>query len=353
MSHDKEPILERLRQDRRFAILLHVRPDGDSIGSSLALGLGLRQKGKDVALVRADELPLNLAFLPGIDTFTFWQDVTGEFDAAILLDCGDRDRVGPARAVLEQSKLVINIDHHLSNGRFGDLNYIEPQAAATGEVVFQILQDLGIGVDYGMAMALYASIVTDTGSFKYESTSPLTHRIAAALLEQGVRPAEVSRSIWEDRPPSSLKLLQAALETLEVSSDGQAAWLSLARADFERTGSHILESEGLVNYPRTIRGVEVAAMFLEETPPAGEDPGEVKVSLRSNRWVDVSRVAAQFGGGGHARAAGCTVRGSLQEVRDRVIARALEALRTAAPAREAQARHGMEAPKGAAGWTAS
>lgn len=335
LALDLEAVTAYLRDHDRFLILLHLRPDGDSVGSSLALALGLGRLGKRALVVRADELPRNLGFLAGIDRVAPAEAVLaapGEWDAAILIDCGDPERVGASARLLERAAKVINIDHHLSNARYGDLNCIETNAAAAGEVVFRILKDLEVPFDPEIAGALYAAIVTDTGSFRYESTSARTHEIAAELLRHGVRPGEVSRRIWEEKPVSSLRLLERALGSMGLAADGALAWVSLSRADFEATGADRDESEGIVNYPRTLAGVEVAVLFQEEAPPGPDgSPGEVKVSLRSNRWVDVSRLAAAFGGGGHARAAGCTLRCGLEEARSQVLARAAEALEAGPP----------------------
>lgn len=326
---DRRRVAEALRAARRVLIMLHVRPDGDSIGSSLALGLGLRQLGKEVVLVRSDELPDNMRFLRGSEDFRHHREVSGSFDAAVFLDCGDVHRVGEARKLLESVATIINVDHHLSNTHFGHVNWIEPSAAATGELVYQLLRDLNVRMDADMATAIYASLVTDTGSFNYENTRAGTHRLAAELIELGVDPAEAGRQIWEERPLSSLRLLAEGLQTLTVEEGGELAWVELTQEAFRRSGAQRWESEGVVNYPRQLRGVEVAVLFIEDREQAPGDPGEVKVSIRSNRLVDVSRIAAAFGGGGHARAAGCTLAGSLAEVRARVLAACREALAAA------------------------
>ncbi len=320
---DRREVVAFLRQRERFLILLHVRPDGDSVGSSLALALGLRKLGKAAVVVRSDDLPLNLLFLPGVDQVVSYEELLplpDRYDGAVLIDCGDRERVGPAAPLLERAEKVINIDHHVSNGRFGDLNCIDVEAAAAGEIVRAILRDLGVELDPAIATALYTAVVTDTGSFRYENTSAATHELAAELLRHGVEPAEVARRIWEDKPLSSLRLLERALGSLRLDEGGRVAWMSLTREDFARAGARRDESEGIVNYGRSLAGVEVAILFLEE------GPDEVKVSLRSHRRVDVSRVAAAFGGGGHARAAGCTLRVPLAEAEARVLALVREAL---------------------------
>ncbi|MBE3591070.1 MAG: bifunctional oligoribonuclease/PAP phosphatase NrnA [Firmicutes bacterium] len=301
-------ILDTLRDGRRFLLLLHVKPDGDSIGSSLALGRALQKLGKEAVLVCPDELPESLRFLPGSDSFVRPEAVSGPFDAAVFLDCGDLERAGPARPLADLATVRINIDHHLSNARFGDLNWIEADAAAVGEITYRLIRELGVALDRDMAYALYASLVTDTGSFAYQNTTPATHRIAAELLELGVRPQVVAREVWENRPEPALRLLGRALENLVVDPGGRLAWTRLGQEDFQRVGAGPQHAEGVVGYPRSLRGVEVAVAFIEA------EPGVWRVSLRSNERVDVSRVAARFGGGGHARAAGATLSGRFEEV---------------------------------------
>lgn len=326
---ERSEIVAALREGERFLVPLHVRPDGDSIGSSLALAGALQKMGKTALVVRADDLPANLSFLPGVDRVVHWEEVMGapgRYDAAILIDCGDIERVGPSADLFKRVDRIINIDHHVSNTRYGGLNLIDPRAAAAAEVVFDLIREMEVEIDYPIAVALYAAIVTDTGSFRYESTAPRTHEITAVLLKLGIKPGEVSRQIWDNQSLAALRLAERALGSLQVDAGGGLAWVSLSRADFVHAGADDLESEGIVNYPRQIRGVEVAVLFIEEREPGSDHPGEVKVSLRSNQSVDVSRIAGLFGGGGHARAAGCTVPGGLDEARELVLPPVREAL---------------------------
>lgn len=329
----KDSVTGFLARRDSFAVLLHVKPDGDSIGSSIALGLALEKLGKRVAFVKADDIPDNMRFLTGIERFRHWSEVDGGFDGAILIDCSDPERVGEARQLLRRCEKVINIDHHRSNRCYGDLNLIDPAAASAGEVVYRVIQELGVELDLPMAMAIYVSILTDTGSFAYESTSPGTHIIAAELIRKGVRPAEVSRAVWENRPLSAIKLLARALDSLTLD-EGGLAWLEVTQKDFQEAGARPAETEGIVNYPRTIAGVELAALFIEE------GNGEVKVSLRSNSRVDVSRIAQLFGGGGHARAAGFTIQGALAEVKEWVLPTLRQAVRGDDGGQQAQGQSG-------------
>lgn len=315
--------LQVLRSGRSFALLLHVRPDGDSVGSSLALGLGLKKLGKEVLFLRADEMPENLRFLleASGEDFLFWEEARGRFfDVAVCLDCSDPRRVGPAEEILGLARTVVNIDHHLSNARFGDVSWVDPGASAAGEMVFRLLKELRVRLDYPIALAIYTSLVTDTGSFRYENTSPEAHLLAGELIGLGVRPEEVARKIWEEKPLSSFRLLCRALERMEVLEKGRVALIALSREDYEDTGAGPWESEGVVNYGRMVRGVEAAFLLSEE------ESGEVRVSIRTRAPLDASRLAARLGGGGHARAAGCTLPGSLSGVRARVLEAVREAL---------------------------
>ncbi|MDI3298160.1 MAG: 30S ribosome-binding factor RbfA [Bacillota bacterium] len=311
----KEAVARVLRAARSFLIAVHVRPDGDAVGSALALGLALERAGRRVRFLVDGGIPRNLAWLPGADRFEPPAALDEAPEAAVLLDCGDLERVGQVRPLLDQAQEVVNIDHHPSNTRFGSTRWLEPSAAAVGEQVLDLLDELGLELDERVATALFASIASDTGGFRYANTRAETLERAARLVRAGAKPAEISRRLWEERPLSSLRLLSRTLESLEVAAGGAYAWVRVPRAALEAAGAAEEEVEGLVNYPRTLQGVEVAALFQEASL---EGRPAVRVSLRSNRWLDVARVAARFGGGGHARAAGCTVPGALDEVVRRV-----------------------------------
>ncbi|MDI3316533.1 MAG: 30S ribosome-binding factor RbfA [Bacillota bacterium] len=305
----KEAVVRALRSARSLLMAVHVRPDGDAVGSALGLGLALERAGKRVRFMVDGGIPYNLGWLPGADRFEPPAPLDA-VEAAVLLDCGDLERVGRLRPLIEPLEEVVNIDHHPSNTGFGSTRWIEPGAAAVGEQVMDLLEALGVDLDEAVATALFASIASDTGGFRYSNTRPETLERAARLVRAGAQPAEISRRLWEERPLSSLRLLSRVLESLQVEAGGAYAWVRVPRAVLEATGAGEDEVEGLVNYPRSLSGVEVAALFQEvslEGRPA------TRVSLRSNRWLDVSRVAQRFGGGGHARAAGCTLPAPVEE----------------------------------------
>ncbi len=318
-SRDRRRIVERLGAASRVLLVLHVRPDGDSIGSTLAMAAALRALGKATEVVAPDPIPPNLAFVPGAGAVVDAGATRGSFDTALFLDCASLDRIGGATADLERAGPILNVDHHSSNQRYGEINYVEPQAAACGEVTYDLIRALGVALDVEMAVGLYVAIVTDTGSFRYQSVTARTHRIAAQLLGLGVRPAEVAERIWDNRSLASLRLEAAALRTLE--REGELAWMDVTPQMLAESGAAAYETEGLVNLPRSLEGVEVAVLFSDE------GRGEVRVSLRSTARVDVSTVAVSLGGGGHARAAGCTLGMSLAAAHAAVLTAVRAAMR--------------------------
>lgn len=305
---------ELIQQAGRMCFFLHVSPDGDSIGSTLGVYHALRAAGKDVVLPLVEPIPRVYRFLPGWDTaFTPWQQVQGPFDLAVFLDCGDRSRVGDAEPLVQMARATLNIDHHQTNTIYGDYNHLDYSAAALGEVAYRLLRTLGLPFTREIATCIYTAIVTDTGSFKYESVTAETHRIAAELLACGVRPYDVAAAVFENETAPSLRLLARALGTLQV--EGKLAWVHVDQAMLRETGALDEDTEGIVNYARAVNGVEVGCFFRETAN------GGVKVSLRSRGHVDVGAVAVSLGGGGHARAAGITLPGvALAEAMDRVLA---------------------------------
>lgn len=291
-------------------IVFHEHPDGDAVGSALALLLALRKLGKQPLAACPDRLAPCYRFLPCSDEIA-GADVAGDFDLALLVDCADPARAGSLIEVVRRCPRLVNIDHHPTNERFGDAAWVDPEAAASGELVARLITALGVTIDAAMATCIFAALLTDTGSFHYSNTTAASLALAGEMVAAGARPELISDAIYEQRPRGDVELLAAALRTLSLSEDGRIAWLTVTAADLERTGG---DSDGLVNYARMIAGVEVALLFREE------GPNTVKVSFRS-RAVDVAEIARAFGGGGHPRAAGCTFGGSLAAAQEAVLAR--------------------------------
>lgn len=320
MNNVPADVLAVFRRTPGRALLLgHVHPDADVLGTLLATGLALEKAGWSVVYGGPHPAPASLDFLPGVERYQILARVEGRFDVALLTDCPN-----PARTegLIDQTRAVtgaiVNIDHHPDNRRYGDVNWVDPSAAATGEMVYALLAALPADITPDIATNLFTAVHTDTGSFRYSNVTPGTFRIAAELCAAGAAPAVVSNALYERRSVDALHHLGRALSLVRVSDDGRVAWLALPGGTVPES---FIEAEELVNYPRSIASVRVAC-FLREVD------GKVKVSLRGKGDVDVQVVAARFGGGGHRNAAGCTILASLDEATRQVLA----AARTAADA---------------------
>ncbi len=323
-----DEVARKLANAPQVIISGHVMPDGDCIGSMLALGLALARSGKDVTFVSPGQLPLIYFFLPGAALIkvnpALSQVNRGETGLVVIVDTSVPDRLGDFLEVVNQLRQLgwrtLLIDHHISALPYADYNYIDPGASAVGEIILDLLKILGYELDRDIATCLYTTIATDTGGFRYETTTSATHRKVAELIEAGVDVRAVSLQIFEERPLKSIEALRAALGTLEVSPCGRAAWFTMDKAmtdSLEIGDEHI---DGLVNYARVIKGVEIALLFREV------NEGKTKVSFRSKNFVDVSKLADTFGGGGHPRAAGALIPGKLEAVKDAVINASLTVL---------------------------
>lgn len=299
-------MVDELRKAPQVALFSHVSPDGDCLGSMLAIGLALEKLGKDVVYYNSDPIPLNLRFLPGIDKVQ--TELPDPLPRTLLfVDCSDLGRVDIQPEGIPEGTIVLNLDHHISNHNFGTLNLVDPGASASGEIALKLIRGLQVEVDAEIATNLYTAMVTDTGSFQFSNTTAETHRLAAELFEQGIDIEEIHYQLYDQKPLAQVELLRRGLSRLKLYADGKLAIMTLSRTDFQESGADESLSEGLVNHARTIQGVEVA-VFLKEV-----DERRIRASLRSNRWFDVNLTAARFGGGGHKRAAGCTINALLDE----------------------------------------
>ncbi|MDI3269694.1 MAG: bifunctional oligoribonuclease/PAP phosphatase NrnA [Bacillota bacterium] len=315
-----EKALEAIREAGDVVLFLHRRPDGDSVGSNLAMALALLRMGKAVKIVSQDPVPPYLQGLPGADLIRAPQGEPETFSLALALDCADKERTGMALPWLEGAKRVVNVDHHSSNTLFGHINVVDPAASATGELVYRLLTDLEVPLDGAMAKNLYVAILTDTGSFSFSNTTPWAHRIAAHLLEMGVRPAEVAEEVFGSRSEAGLRLWGRAIGRLQREGEGRLVWSYLSQEDFQELGVDAAEGEGIAQELRRLEGVEGAFFFREEAP------GLWRVSLRSRGLLNVAELASLFGGGGHPRAAGLTWQGTLEEGSRKLLAEALRLL---------------------------
>ena len=310
-----EQIGRVLREHQRFAILSHVRPDGDALGSQLALALSLQQLGKDVRVWNEDGMLEKYSFLPRAELLTKPPSTADDVDVAIALDTAIQNRLGTAFAAVGSAKIWINIDHHRSNPGYGDLVFVDESAPATGEIIFSLIKSQGLPLNHDIAENLYAAISTDTGSFQYPKTSARTFEIAAELVRVGnLDVGQISQQLYENYPPRRLELLRELLRTMRFSECGRVASFSLTLKTAANLAVLPEDNEGLIDHLRAIRGV-IVAVFFEELAD-----GKVRVSMRSkDEAIDVCAICQKFGGGGHALAAGARVRGSLAEVEAKVL----------------------------------
>jgi phosphoesterase RecJ-like protein len=305
-----------LEKYQTFALMSHMRPDGDAIGSQLGLGLSLEAMGKTVHYWNVDGLPESLAFLAGSEKITKPPEEAPEIDVAIALDTATRVRLGEENLLAAaKAKVWLNIDHHISNPLYGDVNYVDATSPATGQIVYEILQQLQMPIPAGSRDAIYVAVSTDTGSFQYDSTTAKTYRMAADLVDRGLKVGEINAKTYDSHPYRRIELLRALLNTLELSACGKVAHWQMLDQWREDLALQPDDSEGLIDMIRAIRGVQVA-VFFEELPG-----GKIRVSMRSkDRSVNVCDIATRFGGGGHALAAGIRMAGPMSVAKQQVLA---------------------------------
>jgi len=309
-----EQIGQALREGVRFAVLGHVRPDGDALGSQLALGLSLKRLGKDVRIWNEEGMLEKYSFLPNANLLTKPPAEPEDVDVAIALDTAIQNRLGNSLPAVRSAKVWINIDHHPSNPGYGDLVYIDPKSPATGQILFDLIKSEKLPIDAAIAENLYVAVSTDTGSFQYPNTTARTLEIAAELVRAGVDVGRVSQLTYENYPRRRVELLRDLLGTMRFDANDRVASFSLSLATAKKLGVLPEDNEGLIDHLRAIRGV-IVAVFFEELAD-----GKVRVSMRSkNEKVNVCAICEKFGGGGHVLAAGARVRGSLAEVERKIL----------------------------------
>jgi len=308
-------IAQVLRSHRQFTIISHVRPDGDALGCIIALGLALRELGKEVTLWNEDGVGEKFRYLPGWEMVSQPPAEPVDVEVAIALDTASQQRLGTALNAVKSAQLWINIDHHISNEGYGDLVYIDATAPATGQILFDLIESAGLPLTPEIADNLFAAISTDTGSFQYPNTTARTYEIAAALIRAGVKVGALSQKMYESYPLRRIHLLRALLNVLKITCEGRVASFVLTQQMVDELGVLPEDNEGLIDTIRAINGVVVAA-FIEELPK----DGKVRVSLRSkDPRVDVCKICQQFRGGGHTLAAGARIRGTVTEVETKIL----------------------------------
>lgn len=303
-------VVELIESKRRFAITSHIRPDGDSLGSSLGLYWLLRALDKDVEVIMRDSVPHAYRQLPGADEVRVTPAVTNSYQAVFVIECSDVTRPG---LVDLEKQFVVNIDHHSTTALFGNINWIDSTASAVGEMIYNLCKATGVRVTKEIAECVYTALITDTGSFHYSNTTERTFKVASELVRTGVKPAKTAEAVFASYPWSRIELMGEVLSTAKRDPSGRVASLRLSQEMQARTQASDEDADGFVNYPLTVGEVE-AVVLLKETAPQ-----VYRTSLRSKGDVNVARVAGLFGGGGHRNAAGCTLTGPWDEVEAQVM----------------------------------
>ncbi|GAB6093918.1 bifunctional oligoribonuclease/PAP phosphatase NrnA [Desulfatiferula olefinivorans] len=292
-----------IHNSRTILVVSHVQPDGDAIGSMLALGVALKSLGKTVTLFNESPIPAIFRFLPSVNLIVDRIGDLSVFDMAIVLDCGDLGRIGKLSETIGTIPVIVNIDHHPTNTDFGTHQMVDSRACATAEIIYRLIKTLNAPIDATIANALYTAILTDTGSFLFQNTNSAAFSISSEMVAKGADPYIVAQYVYATYSLGRLRLLNMVLDTIEISDNGKLSTMFLSQKMLMETGTQLEDIYGLVNYAKHIEDVQVAAL-IRETHPGVNGRGTYHVSLRSNGSVDVSRFAARLGGGGHCNAAG-------------------------------------------------
>jgi len=328
---DRQAFHAFVERHKKFLLTTHINPDGDGIGSEAALARWLLARGRHAQILNDSVVPPQFTFLTEGLVFEAWEAERAEqrldqFDAFVVLDTSNRQRIGRVAQALERSMIaVMVIDHHVSHEGFGQVNVIEPGASATGEILYDLFREAGEPIDAPIAEALYVALMTDTGSFRYSNTDTHAHHMAADLLTHGLDPQKIHSQVHAHASAERIRFFGDVLSRLELEAEGRLVVLEAALEHFQRHGVTGPDTDGLVDMPRTIAGVDVVVLFSEA------EPGKVKVSLRSTGRVAIDKVASRHGGGGHLHAAGVLMRGSIAHARELIIPELRAIVQVASP----------------------
>lgn len=306
-------IIEAITRGQSFLVTAHVRLDGDALGSELAVYLMLKDLGKKVVVYNQDATPVHYRFLPASENIVHAPGAMEQYDTAMILDCSELERVGEQAEAIGEIINLINIDHHISNDGFCDLKLIDARASSTGELIFRLMQEMGFKLTKDICTNLYAAILTDTGGFRYSNTRRDALWAAGTLVENGADPQWISENIYESDPPAKLKLRARTLETLSLDMGSKVGSLTVTQKMLQETGASMDYTEGFVDIPRAVQGIEIAALYTQM------NGNGFKISLRSKGRVNVERIAKKFGGGGHVNAAACRIEGDIDSVKSKIM----------------------------------
>jgi len=316
-----DQIIQHIKDGQHILIASHAEPDGDSVGSLVALGLALAKLDKKITMYNPSPIPAVYRFLPGADRIVRQIKNVDRYDLALVLDCGDLVRIGETSAEVGKIPVLINIDHHVSNTGFGHIQLIDTNACATAEIVYRLINTLQIPFDKAIATSIYTGILTDTGSFRFSNTNQAAFAISKAMTDAGVEPHNVAQRVFGTYSLGRIKLLNMALNSIEISNNGKLSMMTVTRSMLNTTGTSTEDIDGMINYARRIEDVKIATLIHEIKNGAGKfaNMNRYHVSLRSDSSVDVAKIAGKFGGGGHTSAAGFQIESTLVALKTKII----------------------------------
>jgi len=318
-----ETICEAIKKSDNFLITAHLDPEPDALGSELAVYELVTKLGKKAVIINDEKVPEHYKFLEGVDIIKTEPEDADLLESAIVLDCPTVVRAGKVKKYLKKIKNVINIDHHISNEKFGAANWVKPDASSTAEMVYFIYKRMGVDISKRVALYIYIAILTDTGSFNYSNTSSVTHEVVSELLGYGLSPHIISNYVYESKAYADIKLLGKVLSTMTLTGRGKISYVVCTNEMIKKTGSSMSATQDFVNFARSINGVIVSMIIREEEGKKNS----FKISMRSKNDVSVNAIAAHFGGGGHKYAAGCRMKGTLKDVKKKLITRINEEIK--------------------------
>jgi len=319
-------IINHLKNSNHIIIASHKDPDGDAIGSLIAMGLALEALNKNITLYNESPIPSAYRFLPSVERIVRQIKGTNTYDTAIILDCADFQRIGKLSSVISKIPVIINIDHHITNTIFGNFNLIDTSACAATVIIYNLLKEMALPINSAIATSIYTGILTDTGSFRFSNTTKSAFAICEKMVEAGVDPYNVAMHVYGRYSLGQIKLLNMALESIEISDNGKMSIMILTKNMIDETGTRPEDIHGLINYAKSIENVKLAALIHELSNGKGvsKKPENYHVSLRSDGTVDVAMIAGSFGGGGHYRAAGFNIESTLSDIKTQMLNIAVE-----------------------------
>lgn len=307
-------IIHHLKNSNNLFLATHTNPDGDAIGSLIAMGLSLEALNKRTTLYNESPIPAVYRFLPFADRIVQYVDKANIYDTAIILDCSDLERIGKAVSMVNKIPIIINIDHHITNTCYGDFQLIKSSACATTEIVYKLMKDMAVPINKAIAASIYTGILTDTGSFRFSNTNRAAFEICEEMVELGVDPYSIAQHVYGTYSLGRIKLLNMALDSIEISYNGRLSMMTLTRDMFYETDTRTEDADGLINYAKSIEDVKVAVLIQE----LQNKNKQFHVSLRSNGTVNVAEIASSFGGGGHFNAAGFSIESTLSDLKSQI-----------------------------------